>query len=72
MDDFEIIQIGNNEDSGIIILLPFEFDKIKLMPNLKDIANEYFISNINKVYITNKEEVKNNGMVLEFLNNEII
>ncbi len=57
LENFEIIQIGNKEDSGLIILLPYHFDKIKLM-DLKDIANEYFVSDINKVYFTNEEEVK--------------
>ena len=40
------------------ILLPYEFKKIALMPNLKEIANEYF---------TNEEEVKKNGNAIEFL-----
>lgn len=66
MENFEIIQIGNKDDSGLIILLPYHFDKIKLM-DLKDIANEYFVSDINKVYFTNEEEIKNNGHVIEFL-----
>ncbi len=66
MENFEIIQIGNKEDSGLIILLPYHFDKIKLM-DLKDIANEYFVSDINKVYFTNEEEIKNNGNAIEFL-----
>lgn len=66
MENFEIIQIGNKEDSGLIILLPYHFDKIKLM-DLKDIANEYFVSDINKVYFTNEEEVKKNGKAIEFL-----
>ena len=66
MKNFEIIQIGNKEDSGLIILLPYHFDKIKLM-DLKDIANEYFVSDINKVYFTNEEEIKNNGNAIEFL-----
>ena len=34
---------------------------------LKDIANEYFVSDINKVYFTNEEEIKNNGNAIEFL-----
>ncbi len=66
MENFEIIQIGNKDDSGLIILLPYHFDKIKLM-DLKDIANEYFVSDINKVYFTNEEEVKKNGKAIEFL-----
>ena len=66
MENFEIIQIGNKEDSGLIILLPYHFDKIKLM-DLKDIANEYFVSDINKVYFTNEEEVKKKGNAIEFL-----
>lgn len=66
MENFEIIQIGNKEDSGLIILLPYHFDKIKLM-DLKDIANEYFVSDINKVYFTNEEEIKNKGNAIEFL-----
>lgn len=66
MENFEIIQIGNKDDSGLIILLPYHFDKIKLM-DLKDIANEYFVSDINKVYFTNEEEIKNNGKAIEFL-----
>lgn len=66
MENFEIIQIGNKDDSGLIILLPYHFDKIKLM-DLKDIANEYFVSDINKVYFTNEEEIKNNGNAIEFL-----
>ena len=57
LENFEIIQIGNKDDSGLIILLPYHFDKIKLM-DLKDVANEYFVSDINKVYFTNEEEVK--------------
>lgn len=69
MENFEIIQIGNKEDSGLIILLPYHFDKIKLM-DLKDIANEYFVSDINKVYFTNEEEIKNNGNAIEFLKNK--
>ena len=66
MENFEIIQIGNKDDSGLIILLPYHFDKIKLM-DLKDIANEYFVSDINKVYFTNEEEEKKNGNAIEFL-----
>lgn len=66
MENFEIIQIGNKDDSGLIILLPYHFDKIKLM-DLKDIANEYFVSDINKVYFTNEEEVKKKGNAIEFL-----
>ena len=66
MENFEIIQIGNKDESGLIILLPYHFDKIKLM-DLKDIANEYFVSDINKVYFTNEEEIKNNGNAIEFL-----
>lgn len=66
MENFEIIQIGNKDDSGLIILLPYHFDKIKLM-DLKDIANEYFVSDINKVYFTNEEEIKKNGKAIEFL-----
>lgn len=66
MENFEIIQIGNKDDSGLIILLPYHFDKIKLM-DLKDIANEYFVSDINKVYFTNEEEIKNKGNAIEFL-----
>ena len=66
MENFEILQIGNKDDSGLIILLPYHFDKIKLM-DLKDIANEYFVSDINKVYFTNEEEIKNNGKAIEFL-----
>ena len=66
MKNFEIIQIGNKEDSGLIILLPYHFDKIKLM-DLKDVANEYFVSDINKVYFTNEEEIKNKGNAIEFL-----
>ena len=66
MENFEIIQIGNKEDSGLIILLPYHFDKIKLM-DLKNIADEYFVSDINKVYFTNEEEIKNNGNAIEFL-----
>ena len=66
MENFEIIQIGNKDDSGLIILLPYHFDKIKLM-DLKDIANEYFVSDINKVYFTNEKEIKNNGNAIEFL-----
>ncbi len=66
MENFEIIQIGNKDDSGLIILLPYHFDKIKLM-DLKDVANEYFVSDINKVYFTNEEEVKKNGKAIEFL-----
>jgi len=66
LENFEIIQIGNKDDSGLIILLPYHFDKIKLM-DLKDIANEYFVSDINKVYFTNEEEIKNNGKAIEFL-----
>ncbi len=58
MENFEIIQIGNKDDSCLIILLPYEFKKIALMPNLKEIANEYF---------TNEEEVKKNGNAIEFL-----
>lgn len=69
MENFEIIQIGNKDDSGLIILLPYHFDKIKLM-DLKDIANEYFVSDINKVYFTNEEEVKKNGNAIEFLKNK--
>ena len=67
MENFEIIQIGNKDESGLIILLPYEFKKIALMPNLKEIANDYFISDINKVYFTNEEEIKNNGNVIEIL-----
>ena len=66
MENFEIIQIGNKEDSGLIILLPYHFDKIKLM-DIKYIANEFFVSDINKVYFTNEEEIKNNGNAIEFL-----
>ena len=66
MENFEIIQIGNKDESGLIILLPYHFDKIKLM-DLKDIANEYFVSDINKVYFTNEEEIKKNGKAIEFL-----
>ena len=66
LENFEIIQIGNKDDSGLIILLPYHFDKIKLM-DLKDIANEYFVSDINKVYFTNEEEVKKKGNAIEFL-----
>ncbi len=66
MENFEIIQIGNKDDSGLIILLLYHFDKIKLM-DLKDVANEYFVSDINKVYFTNEEEIKNKGNAIEFL-----
>ncbi len=35
--------------------------------DLKDIANEYFVSDINKVYFTNEEEVKKKCNSIEFL-----
>lgn len=68
MEDFEIIQIGNKDSSNLILILPFSFEKIQLIPNLNEIINNYFIDDIDNIFVTNQIELdkQNDGHLLKF------
>lgn len=68
MEDFEIIQIGNKDKSNLILVLPFNLEQIQLIPNISNIINNYFIDDIENVFVTNQIELdkKNNGQFIKF------
>lgn len=68
--NIETIRIGNEEFSSLILLFDLEFNKIKFIPNLHKIIDDYFLEDIKYIYLTNQKELESNGKVLLFENNK--
>lgn len=66
--NIETIRIGNENYSSLILLFDLEFNKIKFIPNLDKIIDNYFLEDIKYIYLTNATELENNGKVLLFEN----
>lgn len=66
--NIETIRIGNENYSSLILLFDLEFNKIKFIPNLDKIIDNYFLEDIQYIYLTNEIELENNGKVLLFEN----
>lgn len=66
--NIETIRIGNENYSSLILLFDLEFNKIKFIPNLDKIIDNYFLEDIKYIYLTNEKELENNGKVLLFEN----
>jgi len=64
--NIDTIRIGNINNSTLILIINLSYSKIKLIPNIKKIINEYFIDDIEYIYVTNQEELANNGNTLKF------
>lgn len=71
--DIETIRIGNEDESSLIVLFDLEFDKFQFIPNLNQIINEYFLEDINYIYLTNQIELEkgDSGRVLFFTKDNI-
>lgn len=66
--NIETIRVGNENHSSLILLFDLEFNKIKFIPNLDKIIDNYFLEDIQYIYLTNEIELENNGKVLLFEN----
>lgn len=70
--NIETIRIGNENFSSLIVLFDLPYSKLSLIPNLNLIIKDYFVDDINTVYLTNKEELDKGeeGKTLMFFKEE--